>query len=93
DCEVENGGCQHQCTEEEIDEWCSCNNGFEIPDEDWRNCIDIDECERGMYEVDCHICVNLIGGFTCLCNDTYVLDPNNNNKTCIGQSGQYQTSL
>ncbi|ELU12231.1 hypothetical protein CAPTEDRAFT_199909 [Capitella teleta] len=39
DCEVENGGCQHQCTEDERDEWCSCDDGFEIPDEDWRNCI------------------------------------------------------
>ncbi|ELU07529.1 hypothetical protein CAPTEDRAFT_208149, partial [Capitella teleta] len=38
DCKVENGGCQHQCTEDERDEWCSCNDGFEIPDEYWRNC-------------------------------------------------------
>ncbi|ELU16944.1 hypothetical protein CAPTEDRAFT_143354 [Capitella teleta] len=45
---------------------------------------DVHECKRGLYEVDCHTCVNLIGGHTCICNDTYVLDASNNNETCIG---------
>ncbi|ELU01957.1 hypothetical protein CAPTEDRAFT_51881, partial [Capitella teleta] len=54
---------------------CRCDHGYELHP-NGASCQDIDECERGMYEVDCHICVNLIGGFTCLCNDTYILDPN-----------------
>ncbi|ELT98657.1 hypothetical protein CAPTEDRAFT_92044, partial [Capitella teleta] len=80
-------GCQHQCTEDERDEWCSCDDGFEIPDEDWRNCIDINECEgeRGEdYEEDCHICVNTIGSYTCECYDGYELD-SATNQTCIGE--------
>ncbi|ELU13777.1 hypothetical protein CAPTEDRAFT_185097 [Capitella teleta] len=47
DCEVENGGCQHQCTEDERDEWCSCDDGFEIPDEDWRNCTALNNTHFG----------------------------------------------
>ncbi|ELT88224.1 hypothetical protein CAPTEDRAFT_196125, partial [Capitella teleta] len=85
DCGVEKGGCQYQCTEDKRDEWCSCDEGFDISPNDWRKCIDIDECagERGEdYDEDCHICVNTIGSYTCECGDSYELD-SATNQTCF----------
>ncbi|ELU05895.1 hypothetical protein CAPTEDRAFT_195224, partial [Capitella teleta] len=43
----------------------------------------VNECERGLYDVDCHTCVNLVGGHTCVCNDRYVLDFKRNRERCI----------
>ncbi|ELT94460.1 hypothetical protein CAPTEDRAFT_213477 [Capitella teleta] len=40
DCGGENGGCQYQCTDDKRDEWCSCDEGFDISSNDWRECID-----------------------------------------------------
>ncbi|ELU15993.1 hypothetical protein CAPTEDRAFT_34995, partial [Capitella teleta] len=28
ECDVDNGGCQHQCNENDMDKWCSCDEGF-----------------------------------------------------------------
>ncbi|ELU13528.1 hypothetical protein CAPTEDRAFT_117276, partial [Capitella teleta] len=89
DCGVENGGCQHRCTENQRDEWCSCDEGFKISPNDSRECIDINECagERGEdYNEDCHTCVNTIGSYTCECEDGYELD-SATNQTCIGELG------
>ncbi|ELU11369.1 hypothetical protein CAPTEDRAFT_214503 [Capitella teleta] len=137
DCNHENGGCDHECEEDKDDEWCSCREGFNISTDDWRKCVDIDEClgdegvaidkdchtckntqgsytcecdegyerhpnekmcidvdecERELYDVGCHTCINLIGGHTCLCNETFILDTNMNNETCMGQPGKTITS-
>ncbi|ELU16278.1 hypothetical protein CAPTEDRAFT_209067 [Capitella teleta] len=85
DCSVNNGGCQHHCNEYAADEWCSCHNGYKVSTTDWKNCIDINECngEKGEdnYE-DCQICVNTIGSYTCNCRDGYALD-SSTNQTCI----------
>ncbi|ELU00110.1 hypothetical protein CAPTEDRAFT_213719, partial [Capitella teleta] len=67
DCKFENGGCQHRCIEGKRDKWCSCDEGFDISPNNWRECIDIKECEgkRGEdYDEDCHTCVNTIGSYT-----------------------------
>ncbi|ELU16656.1 hypothetical protein CAPTEDRAFT_216275, partial [Capitella teleta] len=84
-CGVEKGGCQYRCTEDKRDEWCSCDEGFDISPNDWRKCIDINECagERGgYYDEDCHTCVNTIGSYTCECDDGYELD-SATNQTCF----------
>ncbi|ELU16876.1 hypothetical protein CAPTEDRAFT_189201 [Capitella teleta] len=39
DCGVEKGGCQHRCTEDKTDEWCSCDDGFWISPDDWKQCV------------------------------------------------------
>ncbi|ELU13918.1 hypothetical protein CAPTEDRAFT_212553 [Capitella teleta] len=39
DCEIENGGCKHQCSEDKSDEWCSCDEGFNVSPNNWRDCI------------------------------------------------------
>ncbi|ELU14008.1 hypothetical protein CAPTEDRAFT_192856, partial [Capitella teleta] len=75
-------GC-HNCINTGGSYMCDCDEGYELHP-DVKSCIDVDECDRRLYDTDnCHTCVNLIGGHTCLCNDTYTLDTNNNNETCI----------
>ncbi|ELT92839.1 hypothetical protein CAPTEDRAFT_213706, partial [Capitella teleta] len=75
-------GC-HNCINTKGSYMCDCDEGYELHP-DGKSCIDLDECDRRLYDIDnCHTCVNLIGGHTCLCNDTYTLDTNNNNETCI----------
>ncbi|ELU08234.1 hypothetical protein CAPTEDRAFT_61524, partial [Capitella teleta] len=62
----------HKCINTISSYTCRCDHGYELLP-NGTSCGDVDECERGSYDVDCHICVNLIGGHTCLCNDTYIL--------------------
>ncbi|ELU18569.1 hypothetical protein CAPTEDRAFT_140350, partial [Capitella teleta] len=78
DCGVENGGCQHRCTEDKKDEWCSCDEGFEISPNDSRECI------GEAFHDDCHTCVNTKGGYTCECKNGYELDRSTKQK-CIGE--------
>jgi hypothetical protein len=44
---------------------------------------DVDECERGLHDPNCHVCHNLVGSYTCKCNEFFVLDTSTN-QTCIG---------
>ncbi|ELT90177.1 hypothetical protein CAPTEDRAFT_49829, partial [Capitella teleta] len=75
DCNHDNGGCDHECEEDKYDEWCSCHEGFKISTDDWRKCVDIDECEDSTHHEDCHTCVNTEGNYTCRCRYGYELDP------------------
>ncbi|ELT87044.1 hypothetical protein CAPTEDRAFT_216000, partial [Capitella teleta] len=81
----------HTCKNTQGSYTCECDEGYERhPNE--KMCIDVDECERELYDVGCHTCINLIGGHTCLCNETFILDTNMNNETCMGQPGKPITS-
>ncbi|ELU06953.1 hypothetical protein CAPTEDRAFT_224633 [Capitella teleta] len=85
DCSVGNGRCQHQCTEDTTEEWCSCDEGYTISPSDWMKCVDMNECAgvRGEdYHEDCHTCMNTIGGYTCKCRGGYELDKSTN-QMCI----------
>ncbi|ELU06465.1 hypothetical protein CAPTEDRAFT_211632, partial [Capitella teleta] len=96
DCSVNNGGCQHQCNEYAADEWCSCHNGYKVSTTDWKNCVDIDECEgkKGEdYYGACHRCMNTIGSYTCECRNGYMLDLRTNQicidiNECNGEKGE-----
>ncbi|ELU17534.1 hypothetical protein CAPTEDRAFT_137898, partial [Capitella teleta] len=87
DCSNNNGGCEHNCIDDATEKWCSCREGSEVSKGDWRNCDDINECEIGVrgvdYDVDCQICINTKGNYTCGCYEGYELHPNA--KLCIGQ--------
>ncbi|ELT88461.1 hypothetical protein CAPTEDRAFT_209283, partial [Capitella teleta] len=75
----------HTCVNTQGSYTCECDEGYERhPNE--KRCIDVDECERKLYDVGCHTCVNLIGGHTCLCNDPFILDNNRSNETCVDLS-------
>ncbi|ELU05281.1 hypothetical protein CAPTEDRAFT_207306, partial [Capitella teleta] len=85
DCSVNNGGCQHHCNEQHIDEWCSCRNGYKVSTGDWKKCVDVIECKgvKGKdYHEDCHTCLNTIGSYTCNCTGGYKVDPSTKQK-CI----------
>ncbi|ELU00066.1 hypothetical protein CAPTEDRAFT_218715 [Capitella teleta] len=75
----------HTCVNTQGSYTCECDEGYERHPNDKR-CIDVNECERDLYDVGCHTCVNFIGGHSCLCNDTFILDNNSNNETCIGEA-------
>jgi len=46
---------------------CRCNAGFE-PNAPSTECIDVDECNRGLHNCGSNnSCINLFGGFECLC--------------------------
>ena len=50
DCGVNNGGCDHICSESIKENWCSCRNGYEAPSGDWTKCVGM--CIHIYYNVD-----------------------------------------
>ena len=80
ECETSNGGCEHNCINNEGSYECSCRDGY-VRNEDLVTCADIDECLTNM---PCdHTCLNLLGGFRCECDSGYVL--NGNGTSCNGK--------
>lgn len=83
ECEFENGGCVHQCTNTPGNYSCSCLDGFQL-DADGHNCIDKDECLQTEATGCLHLCINTIGGYECGCRQGYTLAPDG--KTCVSVS-------
>ncbi|ELU00051.1 hypothetical protein CAPTEDRAFT_153449 [Capitella teleta] len=66
-CLVNNGGCQHHCTNREGEAECGCYDGFRPRGRSARRCQDINECRR--FNGGCaHVCTNKKGGYTCSCH-------------------------
>ena len=80
ECEQDNGGCDHICTESEGSFQCSCRSGFNL-ESDGRSCSDIDECSAGSHNCE-QRCTNTEGSFTCGCNSGLTL--NSDGRTCTG---------
>lgn len=73
ECEVNNGGCEHICTNTDGSYECSCYDGYAL-NTDGHTCSDVDECALGI--ADCEqICTNTDGSYECSCDDGYVLKP------------------
>ncbi|XP_036407869.1 thrombomodulin-like [Megalops cyprinoides] len=64
-CEVDNGGCDHQCHGTDGIPRCECRDGFQYINGE---CRDIDECMTFPCE---HVCVNKPGGYNCSCFSGY----------------------
>ncbi|XP_032820064.2 thrombomodulin-like [Petromyzon marinus] len=68
-CDVDNGGCEHRCVQEEEEEGahrCECIQGYLLDEEDERSCVDVDECGDG--ELPCEQrCINTEGSYHCAC--------------------------
>ena len=80
-CEVDNGGCNHICTDGgELGAICECRAGYELDASDQRSCVDIDECGDGGFGCS-HECVNTPGQARCQCPEGMVLAPNQ--KECV----------
>ena len=75
ECDVNNGGCQTSCHNNDGSFTCSCNSGFELCSEG-RNCLDIDECSENPSicgDPRFSNCINTYGSFTCSCEPGYEL--------------------
>ena len=95
ECAGSNGGCSHNCSNNEGSFECLCRDGY-ILDGDGKNClgtrviyihivyfifIDINEC-AGSNGGCSHNCNNTEGSFECFCRDGYILD--GDGKNCSG---------
>ncbi|XP_053387247.1 uncharacterized protein LOC123541978 [Mercenaria mercenaria] len=79
ECEVNNGGCDQNCTNTDGSFECTCKSGYRVDSRDSSACKDINECEEAMHNCD-HICNNTEGDFTCQCFAGYEL--NTTSQTC-----------
>ncbi|XP_014768046.1 multiple epidermal growth factor-like domains protein 6 [Octopus bimaculoides] len=82
ECAINNGGCEHRCSNTIGSFYCKCPPGYQIGS-DGKGCIDIDEC--GINNGGCQYeCVNTQGGSICRCPDGQTLS--DDEKTCIGEA-------
>ncbi|GAB1600507.1 low-density lipoprotein receptor-related protein 2-like [Argonauta hians] len=70
-CSVNDGGCAHNCTDLKGGGMlCSCQSGFEIRDDNKRECFDINECENGDNKCP-QLCNNTKGSYDCICHEGF----------------------
>ncbi|XP_030385204.1 fibrillin-2 isoform X2 [Scaptodrosophila lebanonensis] len=90
ECQLNNGGCSHQCINRRGGYKCSCPMGLNLVDgkqcvancgvgyqrsrSDPTDCVDVDECARP--GLCSHECENTHGSYKCLCPAGYTLDLN-----------------
>ena len=93
ECETDNGGCEHICTNTQSSFYCSCQNGYELLhhlfcsgisitcnyDNSGDTISDINECETNECDQDC---VNTLGSYYCTCREGFSLSLDN--YTCNG---------
>lgn len=69
ECSINNGGCSHTCLSTVGQVFCICPDGW-ILDDDWKTCVDIDECANpdDLPKDDrCDFgCINTIGSYKCI---------------------------
>ncbi|CAH1786874.1 unnamed protein product [Owenia fusiformis] len=82
ECDYENGGCVHYCSNTHGNYTCACKTGFKLH-KDGHNCLDNNECfhNRGGCQ---HQCLNTLGSYECKCNSGYSLQ--SDGKTCVAST-------
>ena len=58
-CDVNNGGCSHNCIDSYSQVFCLCPEGYALAS-DWKTCKDVDECEKDNAHCE-QMCVNKPG--------------------------------
>ncbi|KAK1170693.1 thrombomodulin-like [Acipenser oxyrinchus oxyrinchus] len=71
DCQIDNGGCEHQCQMNNSQPQCICPPGNQLKGNKF-TCMEIDICSIATCE---HICVSHNDSYLCMCQDGYDLDP------------------
>ena len=72
ECASDSGGCSHTCVNVPSSYKCTCPEGYEL-DQDWKTCLDIDECSAADSATCGAIgtCLNLLGSYSCICPSGY----------------------
>lgn len=78
ECDNNNGGCSHQCSNTVGSFKCLCEKGY-LLDEDGKSCNEINECSENNGGCSDQ-CVNTPGSFHCQCREGLILKADN--KTC-----------
>ncbi|XP_048589810.1 signal peptide, CUB and EGF-like domain-containing protein 2 [Nematostella vectensis] len=83
ECQVYNGGCDHNCTNSIGSYDCSCRKGF-LLGADRHTCNDVDECldDNGGCEQICH---NRAGSYECECRVGFTMNADKHNCTDINE--------
>jgi hypothetical protein len=70
ECAINNGGCQHLCSNSIGSYACGCLTGFKLAS-DSRFCEDVNEC---LLSTTCSLgrCINSFGGYYCITNSTLI---------------------
>lgn len=72
--------CQHACYNDGESHVCTCDPGYVLA-QDGRACVDFDDCaDERQCSGDNYKCVNVPGGFECVCKDGY---RQNGNGQCL----------
>ena len=96
ECDINNGGCQHICTNTNGSYNCSCRSGYYQVNEfcygNWVNIMtyqliinfvtDINECVNNISGCN-QYCNNTEGSYYCMCLDGYYVD--DDGVTCLGK--------
>ncbi|XP_040919923.1 thrombomodulin [Toxotes jaculatrix] len=63
--------CQHGCYKTGDSYACACEQGFKLA-EDGRSCVDFNDCsDQRQCPGENFMCINVIGGFQCVCKDGF----------------------
>ncbi|XP_038673885.1 vitamin K-dependent protein S-like [Scyliorhinus canicula] len=85
ECNVNNGGCEHTCSNMDGSYQCLCNKGF-TKQPDNRRCRDNNECELEPGICGFAQCENSLGSYQCTCDPGYRYQ--SSTKTCEGEYSQ-----
>ncbi|XP_069746531.1 growth arrest-specific protein 6-like isoform X2 [Narcine bancroftii] len=70
ECQLNNGGCEHICSNVVGSYQCACRTGFDLL-HDKHRCMDINECALDSGLCGSVQCVNTLGSYVCRCDSGY----------------------
>ncbi|KAI3389567.1 hypothetical protein SNEBB_009857 [Seison nebaliae] len=79
-CNINNGGCSHQCKQSPFGAFCLCPPGYETQQNDnYKTCKNVNEC-HDIHKTCYQYCRDTIGSYTCGCSSEYQLSTDG--RTC-----------
>ncbi|XP_032382549.1 very low-density lipoprotein receptor isoform X2 [Etheostoma spectabile] len=71
ECEVNNGGCSHQCVDQKMGFHCDCPGNMRLVGDS--HCEEVDTCLEN--DVCDQLCVHINGSLACDCHEDYQMNP------------------